>query len=120
MTAKQFFKMTDKEYWDWCRTLSDEQYERQCNRRYKAVEYEVRTIDQYGDCIEVQHHDTEAEARATFDATELDEQVRAVAIEKAEKYYDGSPDRDLHDADYTVLARRGDAEALAAGGWDCE
>jgi hypothetical protein len=77
-------------------------------------EYELRTIDQYGDVIDVDHHDTKAAALAALEKWEPYNDEVAAVVEYHRKYH---PARFGEDK-FTVLARKGDAAALVEGGWD--
>jgi hypothetical protein len=82
--------------------------------RSSLTEYEVREIDQYGDCQDIDHHDTQAEAMQRAKA-KIAAGVLAVAVERhisrRPAHMFGEPDT------FTTLAVMGDKAALELWGW---
>lgn len=79
-----------------------------------TTEYEVRSLDQYGDSQDVRHYETRAEAISTAPAV-LGGEVVAWVVEKhvtrSPAHWFAEPSR------YTILATGGSREALVKGGW---
>jgi NADH dehydrogenase FAD-containing subunit len=80
--------------------------------RCTITEWAVATVDEFGDIIDVNNYDTPAEAQAAFDR-EAD--AVAVVLEKRLTRYPMHRFREPRK--FTVLATKGDAAALAEGGW---
>lgn len=81
----------------------------------KFVEYDVREIGEDGDEVDVQHFDTEKEARAAVARLTADDSVLAVVLERHEGY-ETSEEGILHGI-YETLMTAGCDVALVAGGW---
>jgi hypothetical protein len=83
---------------------------------HQETEYEIRSIDIFGDAIDVDHYQTKSEALEQSKTFELtgEREVKAIVVEKHTRYYPFGRKPD----DYTVLFTRGDEAALKAGSWD--
>lgn len=83
----------------------------------KTVEFEARGIDQYGDCVTVNHYETKNEAIAAG-ASMMVGEIVAVVIEKHTAYYPAhlAPSGKEPDT-YKREAVAGSRVALAEGGW---
>lgn len=87
------------------------------SRLKKVIEYGVRTIDEHGDVIDVDHYSRLPQAKLAALRAQLGERVCAVVIEREVKY--GNEEEGLvGDIDFTTVYRHGSATALHAGGWD--
>lgn len=81
--------------------------------RMEEIEFEVRTIDAYGDSQDVSHFEIEQEAIAYAKR----EAGSAVAV-VVEKHFSRYPAHLFaKPSDYKILATYGDRDALQAGGW---
>jgi hypothetical protein len=88
----------------------------------QRISYEIRTIDHAGDTIDPFFFDgrgAKAKALRVFADYELDGDERAIVLERVTNYISGDDagSEELEDRDYLVIAVSGDAESLAAGGW---
>lgn len=83
--------------------------------RITLTEYEVRTLDLYGDSIQVLHFPTREAALAAAPHEIGKDGCMAVAVEKhvskRPAFLASEPDK------YTVIATFGDRKALEEGGW---
>lgn len=86
--------------------------------RYKIVEIEFayRTIDRFGDTIDVEHYETIEGATAAMAATEFTGDVRAAVIEKVVWTRRVNRREPVDFVEYHIAAA-GDSAALHAGGW---
>lgn len=109
---KNIATMTDAEHYDWLRSLSEDEHSQAARKTYRLVEYVVSWIDSEGDIIETEAFETLEEASDYYqDATGT-----AVVLERLTNRY-SVLDRDLEDREYKTLSKRGDAYALACGGF---
>ncbi len=78
-----------------------------------TTDYELRTLDAFGDAIDVELFESLADARAATERALAMPNVKAWVIEKhvSVRPAYGAPDR------YTTIATGGDTGALALGGW---
>jgi hypothetical protein len=81
--------------------------------RVRVVEYEVRTIDEFGDSQDVAHYDTKREALAAAQLSLAS--ARAVVVEKHTSRYPAFmfPEPNT----YKPISAMGDKTALDTGGW---
>jgi len=96
---KSRIKMSDADYFKWCHALPPAAYERECNKRYRVVEYGVQEIDEHGDVIDTSYYDTLKEAKEQFERTTFDDGIARIEIEKMVSYYRGV-DRQLDDREF--------------------
>ena len=79
-----------------------------------TTEYEVRSLDQFGDSQDVRHYETQAEALAAAPAV-LGGEITGWVVEKhvtrAPAHWFAEP------SIYTTIATGGSREALVEGGW---
>ena len=84
--------------------------------RIAITEYEIRSIDRWGDAQNVDHCETKVEALKTLAKFEPSGDIVAMVIEK---HVSRRPSHMFDEPDtYTKIANVGNAEALHAGGWD--
>lgn len=83
----------------------------------RVTEYEVRGINANGDALDVEHHETEAQALEAASRVLRGEAV-AWVIERHISYRPAHmAPRDKEPDAYTQIATGGDRAALIAGGW---
>jgi hypothetical protein len=85
------------------------------NSRVTITEYDVREIDEYGDCQDVNSYPTLEDAKRAVVGIDMTGEIRAAVIEKhiskRPAYLYSNPDT------YKTVARYGDKDALEDGGW---
>ena len=90
-------------------------------RLQKRIEYGVRTIDQFGDVIDVNHYIRKPEALREVEAETLGaarpgcEVAVAVVVEHETSW--GNDAEGVVEREFEVIYSRGDEAALRAGGW---
>lgn len=83
------------------------------NRMQKFREFDVREIDEFGDCVDVDHDETEAKALINA-GRRLGGDVKAVVVELHTGWH--CPECGISSDEYTVLHAMGDKAALAEWG----
>lgn len=82
------------------------------------VEFWVCKIDEYGDIIDQDSTENENEAISEFLKIELDDEVKAVILEKRKAKWNetGKVGTEF----YQVMRRRGNVKALTQGNWELQ
>lgn len=81
----------------------------------RLTEYETRSIDEYGDAVDVNHYETKAEALEHAER-ELEHGAAAVVVEVHVSYH-GPLGAGMRDR-YKTVFTKGSAAALEAGAWE--
>jgi len=76
----------------------------------RETEYDVRHIDGDGECIDLEHHKTRAEAMRSAADCMAHQRAAAVIVEKHRMMIE---DDSLEGSEYTTIASFGSADAIA-------